>query len=167
MASNRLRHARAEAVGYLAAVAIAIVVALGTREAWDAYSQWKIDNQDVTEWVEYHSIGFVDVDPDARGGFGSLRMFSDRTVHHRAELLFIDTLMCRTPDDTEDRFEFVTQNAVTEAFFLEPQPRHVGRWLYNADYPIGRECIVRSVIEVTVEGTTKRIVIESASFTVR
>lgn len=156
-------HFRSNARAYLfVAIGIAVVLALadqsvaGTRRLY-------LRTQAPSDWIEYHSLTYLEADDTARGGLGALRIESETTIYRAVSLQFIDTLYC---DDGTGEFEFVSQNPITEAFPAEARPRRSVRWLYNADYPHGRPCEVRSVISATVDGITKKVRITTPVFVV-
>ncbi len=142
-------------------VAVALIV---LRQGYREFDRWQLERADATDWLEYHEIRYLGEDPDGRAGLGSLRFVSDRTLYRDVQLRFIDTLRCRPADGQP--FEFVTQNPVTESFRAEADKRRDVRWLYNADYPVGRECEMQSTIEATVHGVTKRLQVTSDLFVI-
>lgn len=157
-------HARVQARNYVVATILVAIVLLVSRASWTEYRHWQLTRADPTAWVEYHGIRYIGEDPAGRAGLGSLRMESDRTIHRPVSMRFIDTLRCR-PNPNAD-FEFVTQNPATEAFSADPDARRTVNWSYNADYPRGRECVIRSTIEATIDGVTHRQQVVSPPFTV-
>lgn len=144
-------------------VVIAVIL-LAAEALYEAGETWYDERRPIEDWVEYHAIGFVEEDPLGRGGLGSLRMFSDTTIHEEVQLDFTDTLRCANPK--HGGLEFVSQNPATEAFVAGARERRTGNWLFNADYPRGIECQVDSTITVVRNGVTKRIVISTQPFVV-
>jgi len=148
------RYVRANLSAYLLAAIVLTVWVFVLFEIGSRTGTWWEDRKPSTAWFEYHGVRFVEEDPTGRGGLGSLRMESDTTI--RADglsLSFRDTLRCQHEDTTV--LEFVSQNPDTAAFVVDARPRRQGTWLYNADYPYGRVCVVQSTITAERDSITK------------
>lgn len=144
---------------------LAIVATFAVTSLYSFGRRAYLQNQDITEWFDYHAIRYNGEDRDGRGGLGSLKMTSDMEVKRPVELRFHDVLRCRDIGDDGSR-EFISQNPGTSAFIQEPYERRLRGWLYNGDYVRGRECIVRSTIVGEAEGITKSLTIDSSPFVI-
>lgn len=158
-------HFRQHGRDYVITGVIAIVLTFAATQLYSFGRETYLRNQDVTDWFQYYEIRYNGEDDAGRGGFGSLKMVSDMEVKRPIELRFHDVLRCREIGDDGPR-NFVSQNPGTEAFVQEPFERRPQGWLYNADYPRNRDCIVRSTIIGEVDGVTKSLTVDSSPFVI-
>lgn len=158
-------HFREHGRDYVITGVLAIVAMFALTSLYSFGRQAYLQNQDVTEWFDYHAIRYNGEDRAGRGGFGSLKMISDMEIKRPVELRFHDVLRCRDIGDDGPR-EFISQNPGTSAFIQDPYERRLRGWLYNADYVRGRECIIRSTIVGEVEGITKSLTVDSSPFVI-
>lgn len=150
---------------YVTALTVFLVLGFVVDRGLDRFAEFRLQRQDVSEWVEYHDLAFVEEAPDDRGGLGALRLVSTLTTRRRVHLGFVDTLYC-VGADTDAGFEFVSQNPETSSFVAEPEGRHETPWLYNADYPYGRRCRIESTITATIDDVEKVFQIQTPVFVV-
>ena len=159
------QHAAERGRDYIITGVISIVVVFTLTGLWSFGRDLYLEQQNQTDWFQYHGIEYEGLDSEARGGLGSLRMVSDMEVHRPLTLRFHDVLRCRNIGASGAR-DFVSQNPDTQAFVSAPYERRSVRWLYNGDYVTGRDCIVRSTITAEIDGVIKTQPIDSPSFVV-
>ena len=170
---------RYQLIGMLLAFVIIVVAVAAVISLSSDYRQWRLRQQSTDEWFSWASIEYVREDRNGRGGLGSLVMVSTSTISRPVELRFQDILYCeRVPgliasaraDDSQadigELLVFVSQNPDTSSFAAQAREQRRIEWLYNADYPYGHDCVVRSTITGVVDTVTKRAQVESPIFRV-